>query len=63
MKQIFWKSFLACLNHPLYKAISLGMIPWRSAMVNESMIKYVLEFSFEFSSLISKALNTSLKPT
>ncbi len=33
------KSFLACLNHPLYKAISLGMISWSPTMVNESMVK------------------------
>jgi hypothetical protein len=33
------KSFFACLNHPLRKAISLGMIFWSPAMVNESMVK------------------------
>ncbi len=33
------KSLLACLNHPLCKAISLGMIPWSLAMVNESMME------------------------
>ncbi len=57
------KSLFACLNHLFYKAISLGMIPWSPAMVNESMIKQVLEFSFEFWSLINKALSTSPKPT
>jgi hypothetical protein len=33
------KTFLTCLNHPLYKAISLGMISWSPTMVNESMVK------------------------
>jgi hypothetical protein len=35
----FSKSSLACLNHLFYKAISLGMISWSSAMVNESMVQ------------------------
>jgi hypothetical protein len=33
------KSLFACLNHPLYKAISLGMIFWSPTMINESMVK------------------------
>jgi hypothetical protein len=33
------KSLLTCMNHPLCKAISLGMIPWSVVMVNESMVK------------------------
>jgi hypothetical protein len=40
----------------------LGMIPWSPTMVNENMVKWVLEFSSEFLSLINKALNTSPKP-
>jgi hypothetical protein len=51
------------LNHPLYKAINLGMISWSLVMVNENMVKLVLEFSSKFWSLINKALNTSPKPT
>jgi len=42
------KSFLACLNHPFYNAISLGMIPWSPAMINENMIEQFLEFSSKF---------------
>jgi hypothetical protein len=33
------KSLLARLNHPFYKAISLGMISLNLTMVNESMVK------------------------
>jgi hypothetical protein len=33
------KSFLACLNHPLYKAMKLGMILWSPMMVNDNMMK------------------------